>query len=62
MADDFCPECESSCDPWEKVWVNDRYGIPYRKVCFDCEDKVRAEIEDWVFDAEDADESLDQGY
>jgi len=42
-----------------KVWVTDRYNIPYKKVCFDCREAVEEEISGYVFDAGYAGESLD---
>lgn len=59
MEEQTCPECERSFYKVDLSWVCDRYGIPYRKVCYKCHDKVRAQICEWVFDPADAGESLD---
>ena len=54
-----CSECKSERLATEFIWVNDRYGIPYKKVCWGCEEKVRREISEFVFDAAYAGESLE---
>lgn len=55
-----CPECKITVEIRDLRWVNDRYGIAYRKVCDNCFEKVRAEILGWSFDPSDAGESLEE--
>lgn len=57
-----CSECQKTKDAGEFTWTHDRYGIPYRKVCWDCSGKVEAEVQGWVFDAADAGEHLEPDY
>jgi hypothetical protein len=54
-----CPECERELPEKDFIWTSDRYGNPWRKVCSDCGEKVRAEIMGWVLDPADAGERLE---
>lgn len=56
---DFCPECQKEVTRSSKAWTLDRYRIPYKKVCYDCFDKVQEEIDDYIFHPDDAGECLD---
>lgn len=55
----LCSSCSRSLPTNEFVWVSDRYGIPWRKVCIDCEYRVRDEIAGFRFDPDDAGERLE---
>jgi hypothetical protein len=55
-----CSECKNFYPIDEFEWTTDRYGIPWRKVCFGCYDKAQAENCDWTFDPADAGESLEE--
>ena len=39
-----CMECEKVFDSNELHWINDNYGIPYKKVCDGCCNTV----ETWI--------------
>lgn len=54
-----CPECKKDFENCDFVWVKDRYGIPYRKVCWDCSEAVQSYIDGWEFDPGDAGEALE---
>jgi len=43
----LCPICN---DESAEIWVKDRYGIPYKKVCFNCVEDAEKEINNWEFD------------
>lgn len=55
-----CSECRKAQPTQSFNWTKDRYGIPYRKVCDNCYDKVQDEIIGWMFDPDDAGESLEE--
>ncbi len=59
METKICSECTVERPEDVFAWVHDRYGIPYRKVCDDCYEKVRVDILGWTFNQDDAGESLD---
>lgn len=59
MESRLCSECKSTHPSNEFQWTHDRYGIPYRKVCFGCHAKVQDDIRGYTFDAADAGESLE---
>lgn len=41
----ICPECNKAVENrFDLYWVNDLYGIPFKKVCAGCYDKVIEEI------------------
>lgn len=46
---ELCPQCNQVVPRDNEIWINDSYGIPYKKVCFDCVDKTKREIENWRF-------------
>lgn len=37
-------ECHKEFDAVDLWWINDNYGIPYKKVCDDCYDEVEKYI------------------
>lgn len=39
-----CMECKKELDTNDLTWVNDNYGIAWKKVCDNCYDKVEKEI------------------
>jgi RecJ-like exonuclease len=55
-----CPECGEVYSRNDFMWVNDRYGIPYKNVCIHCHDKVQDEILEWEYDYMDAGEYLEE--
>jgi hypothetical protein len=55
-----CPECKCTHSAIDFRWTHDRYGIPWKKVCDGCYEKVSDQIADYVFDAADAGESLEE--
>lgn len=44
MDKQLCMSCKIEFDKEDLTWVNDNYGIPYKKVCYDCEEEVTREI------------------
>jgi len=54
-----CGGCHELFDRDDLFWVNDNYGIPYKKVCNKCYPVVKEEISSYVFDEADAGEQLD---
>lgn len=54
-----CSECHKRHDSRDFVWVTDRYGIPWRKVCDWCREKVQRQIAGWGHDPSDAGEALE---
>jgi len=54
-----CSECRRERPSHDFEWTYDRYGIPWRKVCYRCVPKAEAEIAGWIFDPADAGESLE---
>lgn len=56
----ICGECDKPKPQGCFSWTKDRYNIPYRKVCEDCYDAVQEEISGFVFDPNDAGESLEE--
>lgn len=55
-----CSECRREVPADEFEWTYDRYGNPWRKVCFDCSAAVEREIvERFEFDASYAGEALE---
>lgn len=59
---ELCPECNEVIPADNKMWVNDNYGVPYKKVCFDCVDKTKKEIGNWKFNSSYAGEDLNSVY
>ena len=55
---DECPGCKRQCEPGERTWVHDAYGIPYMKVCDDCYGPVKHRISAWRLDPGYAGERL----
>lgn len=45
MSKQLCMKCKREFNRYELVWIKDNYGIPHKKVCDDCEDEVREEIQ-----------------
>ena len=39
-----CMHCKEIYDRNELTWINDNYGIPFKKVCHKCYDEVREDI------------------
>ena len=58
----LCSECKVTHPESRFLWTHDRYGIPWRKVCDGCFEKVEEQIAGFVFDEGDAGESLDEDY
>ena len=58
----LCGECKRTHPASDFAWTHDCYGIPWRKVCDGCYDKVSEQIAGFVFDEGDAGESLDEDY
>ena len=54
-----CGECRVERPVSDFEWTHDRYGIPWRKVCGNCYEKVTAEIRGYVFDPDAAGEHLE---
>lgn len=46
MTDDkqYCGNCKKFFDRNDLTWINDNYGIPYKKVCDECYDEVNDQI------------------
>ena len=58
-----CPECQERKLYGVFGWTHDRFGIPWKKVCEDCFDKVEEEIcARFEFDESYAGERLDDDY
>lgn len=55
-----CPECHKLVLKTDLVLVKDRYGIPYKYVCYDCYEDVHEELLKWQFDSSDAGEYLEE--
>ena len=54
-----CPECEKVKPADVFSWTHDRYGIPWKKVCDTCYDRVEAAIQEYEFDPSYAGEALE---
>lgn len=54
-----CAHCRREVDKRYLSWVNDRYGIPFKKVCDNCYDEVKESILEYVHDYMDAGEELE---
>lgn len=39
-----CMNCGEEYDRNELQWINDNYGIPWKKVCHNCYDEVEEDI------------------
>lgn len=39
-----CMNCGEKYDRNELQWINDNYGIPWKKVCHNCYDEVEEDI------------------
>ncbi len=39
-----CGACGKEFPSCDLTWVNDRYGIPYKKTCWDCFEQTQDEI------------------
>lgn len=44
MDKQLCMECHEEFDREDLYWINDNYGIPFKKVCDGCHDKVESHI------------------
>lgn len=40
-----CPKCHKEVLSSEMIWVNDMYGIAYKKVCLSCVEAVKKELQ-----------------
>lgn len=40
----YCGNCKKLFDRNDLTWINDNYGIPYKKVCDDCYSEVNEQI------------------
>lgn len=40
----LCMNCKKEFERYELQWINDLYGIPYKKVCDDCYEEVNEQI------------------
>jgi len=40
----MCSECHQMVDKGDLCWINDNYGIPFKRVCSKCFDKVEKYI------------------
>lgn len=54
-----CPACAEDAPRYQLEWTYDRYGIPYKKVCRKCYDRVQAKIGEFVHDPTYAGEELE---
>jgi ssDNA-binding Zn-finger/Zn-ribbon topoisomerase 1 len=54
-----CPHCRELVSEDDLTWVYDRYGIPYKKVCWDCYGEVGEEIGNYEYNYLDAGEYLE---
>lgn len=45
-----CQCCQEQKDREEMEWTYDRYGTPFKLVCWDCYDKVDKEIKAYMYD------------
>lgn len=54
-----CQECGIEVDREYTTIVKDRYGIPYKRTCFDCREKVQKRILKFEYDYLNAGEYLD---
>lgn len=58
-----CGNCGELYLSDELTWVNDNYGIPFKKVCSDCYDKVVEYLEEELGNYADyTDERIDEDY
>ena len=57
-----CGACGKELPSRDLAWVNDRYGIPYKKVCWDCFEQTQDEISHFIFDPSYAGERLKDDY
>lgn len=57
-----CGACGKELPSRDLIWVNDRYGIPYKKVCWDCYEQTEDEISRFEFDPSYAGERLESDY
>ena len=55
-----CPNCERIVASIDTLMVNDRYGIPYQRVCVDCYESTKQYIMEWEFDESYAGETLEE--
>lgn len=55
----LCGECARERPESEFEWTNDRYGIPWRKVCSTCAIRVQEQIALFRFDPSEAGEALE---
>lgn len=53
-----CNKCKEYSDNRTFRAVYDRYGIYFGKVCESCHDKAESEAKKWIFDPDDAGETL----
>lgn len=54
-----CNSCNREVLNDDMVWVNDRYGVPWKKVCPQCVEQTEREISAYRFDPADAGENLE---
>lgn len=54
-----CGHCNSEVEKNHTVWIKDRYGIPYKRVCFNCSEEVQEQILKYEYNYLDAGEYLD---
>lgn len=54
-----CPHCRELVSENDLTWVYDRYGTPYKKVCWECYGEVDNEINHYEYDYLDAGEYLE---
>lgn len=57
----ICPTCGKKVPREEMQFTHDCHGITYRRVCFDCYEKLMAKGYDGEYYTE-ADECLDEDY
>lgn len=55
-----CGFCNTEQPESSFAWTADQYGIPWRKVCEGCWEAAQAEISGFVYDRDDAGESLEE--
>lgn len=54
-----CPHCRELVSEDDLTWVHDRYGVPYKKVCWECYEEVDKEIGHYEYDYLDVGEHLE---
>ena len=56
----LCGTCKKSFAAEKMIWVYDRYSIPYKFVCRNCEVETQKQIDGWSFNSLDAGEHLEE--